>query len=228
MKMLGAITLILSVFAVFYGFFIANSHSRSVNYLCQLSADGNIAALKRMVISRDFVNKFGTANADCCREGSNPSPSPALHFAVVCKRTAVTKYLIAHGADVNSRGDGGLTPLMWANDAQTVDVLVSSGASMEARDANGMTALMHAVAEHNIDVMNSIVKHGATIDAIDQSGRTALMMAVDGRLDDILAKPLISHGANPDKKDHEGNSARTIASQQNNRAVLADLDSLKM
>ena len=68
-----------------------------------------------------------------------------LMFAAFYGDVALIRELLAHGADVNARTDGGTTALMWAaSDAEKARALIDRGADVNARSADGRTALMIA------------------------------------------------------------------------------------
>ncbi|TFD93999.1 hypothetical protein E3T61_03095 [Cryobacterium lactosi] len=87
--------------------------------------------------------------------GANPNarssllgqPSFVLHVAAAIGWSAGVKTLLAHGAAVNGRGSGGITPIMLASGAgedECVTLLLSSGADLSALDDDGDSALFYA------------------------------------------------------------------------------------
>ncbi|EAY09617.1 hypothetical protein TVAG_056610 [Trichomonas vaginalis G3] len=60
----------------------------------------------------------------------------------------VTEYLIAIGADKNTKNDDGYTPLIFASKMGNFDIvkyLISVGANKDAENNNGETALDNAL-----------------------------------------------------------------------------------
>lgn len=58
---------------------------------------------------------------------------------------AEVKSLTEQGANVNSKDEDGMTPLMLCrNSAEVTKVLIEHGADVNAKDNAGATALMHA------------------------------------------------------------------------------------
>ena len=69
----------------------------------------------------------------------------ALHYAVCAVQTDVVQVLIDAGADIDTRGDDGRSPLHTAYNSETPDVvkmLVEAGAGVRATDNDGYTCLM--------------------------------------------------------------------------------------
>jgi TonB family protein len=79
---------------------------------------------------------------------------------------SVADLLIKAGADVNSRGHEGETPLIMAaanNELDKLEVLIKAkGIRLEERDDKGNTALMKAKAAHLEDAVRMLVAAGAT------------------------------------------------------------------
>ena len=70
------------------------------------------------------------------------------------------------GADVNARGEYGLTPLMnaalWKSNPEVISLLLKAGAEVNAKDEHGWTPLMWAVMSYeNPGVISALLKAGA-------------------------------------------------------------------
>lgn len=77
-------------------------------------------------------------------------------------------FLIDVGADVNSGGRSGITPLMIAVEAQNIPIikkLLSKGAAINAQDKLGRTALIFAIqgleGKPNLEIIDLLLKSGA-------------------------------------------------------------------
>lgn len=74
---------------------------------------------------------------------TTPSGQTLLHLAAFLGFDSLTRFLVAHGADVDARDYTGFTPLHFAVLAQSrqcVSVLVQAGADLEIVDSRGKTA----------------------------------------------------------------------------------------
>lgn len=83
------------------------------------------------------------------------------------------KALLDAGADVNTRFEEGITPLMAASvrgDVAMVEVLLKAGADLELQQDYGeMTALMKAAQWNNTRVVAKLISAGANINKTTQS-----------------------------------------------------------
>jgi ankyrin repeat protein len=76
----------------------------------------------------------------------------------------VVRYLIKHGADVNTRNKAQQTPLILAahhGDVEVNEALMDAGAEMEAEDGNGWTALTWASYREHDSAASILISRGA-------------------------------------------------------------------
>lgn len=69
--------------------------------------------------------------------------------------------LIKNGADVKTKNDHGITPLMFAakfGDLESVGVLIENGADINARDNDGKTAADYARENYKREKIPEILK----------------------------------------------------------------------
>ncbi|NXB01717.1 RN5A ribonuclease, partial [Cnemophilus loriae] len=105
--------------------------------------------------------------------------------------------LLEQGADVNSKVDGGWTPLQTAVQASEEDLvrlLLDRGASLHARKDNGGTAFTEAGIAGNVDILKLLLERGANLNDQDINGFTAFMEAAWYGKDEAL-RFLYSRGA---------------------------------
>ena len=122
--------------------------ARDVNASAGMAArEGDLAQLKAM--TADFVpKKLRTVLNSRGWNGKTP-----LYWASTYGHTAVMEWLIANGAKVNAKCNGGYTALMGASYAGQVDavrMLMEKGASRFRTDNAGNTAVNHATRNNPI------------------------------------------------------------------------------
>ncbi|XP_014730313.1 PREDICTED: 2-5A-dependent ribonuclease [Sturnus vulgaris] len=88
--------------------------------------------------------------------------------------------LLERGADVNSKVEGGWTPLHIAvqnNEVELVQLLLDRGADLHARKDNGGTAFTEAGIAGNVEILELLLERGSDINYHDINGFTAFMEA---------------------------------------------------
>lgn len=161
-----------------------------------------------------------------CSNHHNQKVSSALHVAMYLKNTEIANKLLHGGADVNSKGMNGRTPLVIAtqeNDRPTIKLLIEKGADLEHSDDEGITALLHAVKQENAAIVSDLLYHGASCSYADNAGRTALYYAAAQENDRPTVKLLIEKGADLEHNDNEGTTALLHAVKKGNAAIVSDL-----
>ncbi|HJM69194.1 MAG TPA: ankyrin repeat domain-containing protein, partial [Candidatus Babeliales bacterium] len=148
--------------------------------------------------------------------------------------------------DVDEADEFGNTALMWAIGASVlgandqirrgnlaaVELLLEKGAKLGVADNSGNTALIDAAFYGNEQVVQELITAARKLGAIPQAtiidqqnrhGVTSLMRAAErGHLG--IVEQLLNARANPNIKDHEGNTALDFALQGNKADVIAILD----
>lgn len=142
----------------------------------------------------------------------------------------VVSLLISRDADVNFKGGGGKTPLMWAagNSYKSTKLLLENGADVKAKADDGMTAFIQATfgvqsKRVTTDVLDLLLKYGANINAATTgkniAGWTALLFAtVNG--DEELVDYLLRNGAFVNHTSDEGQSALALARQEKYESLV--------
>src|SRR5688572_9665567 len=146
------------------------------------------------------------------------------------------KSLLAAGANPNSRGKDGMTPLMFASQPkrtpigkmdgaytvtakgrpELVKLLLSRGAKLEATDKHGRTALIIAASEGMLEVARVLVNSGANVNAKDQVLKaTPLLWASINKYTPMI-KFLMEKGADVNARNGGGVSLLLIAASLRN------------
>ncbi|KAJ9596393.1 hypothetical protein L9F63_012556 [Diploptera punctata] len=139
---------------------------------------GDISRVKKL-ISPQTVNARDTA-------GRKSTP---LHFAAGYGRRDVVEFLLAAGASIQARDDGGLHPLHNAcsfGHADVVRLLLEAGANPNTRDNWNYTPLHEAAIKGKVDVCIALLQHGADANIRNTEGKTALELA------DAATRPVLT------------------------------------
>ncbi len=111
-------------------------------------------------------------------QGANPDEE--LHSAVRANDIDRVRYLLAHGAQVNSPDGEGNTPLINATRfgfAAVATYLAEHKADANLADQGGWTALMYAAWDDDPILVKMLLAHGANLVATDHDGLTPLAIA---------------------------------------------------
>jgi len=142
---------------------------------------------------------------------------------------AAMELLDAPGSTViNSRDvSNGRTALHIAverRDMTWLNFLTQRHANPNLADSRGVTPLMRATQLGFHDGIAALVKAGARVDEPNAAGETPLISAVHRR-DTALMRVLLQAGANPDRTDNSGRSARDYAKLDGAQStVLAEIE----
>jgi quinoprotein dehydrogenase-associated probable ABC transporter substrate-binding protein len=170
---------------------------------CLISGDlpshGPYKQAKPDVLSAEAEAKIHSARlADLKKwlaQGANPTDE--LNNAIVANDIDRVRYLLEHGAQVNSRDGEGYTPLINATRFGFLPVaayLAAHEAQIDMADRSNWTPLMYAAWNNKADFVQMLVAHGAKLDLTDADGLTPLAIAAqNGKVKSAAA--LVAAGA---------------------------------
>ncbi|PEQ11323.1 hypothetical protein B2G71_17315 [Novosphingobium sp. PC22D] len=99
--------------------------------------------------------------------------------------------------------------------------LVGKGANVNIRDAKGVTPLQLAVSLGWVDGVRFLVSAKSKLDETNVAGETPLISAVH-RKDLTMTRILLDAGADPDRADNSGRSARDYARLEGPHSSILD------
>jgi hypothetical protein len=147
--------------------------------------------------------------------GSKPGMTELMRAAAVGNLKEVGNQIWAF-ADVNAQDSSGWTPLMYATQAPSIEVLqplLDRGANVNARSYTGQTPLMAAASTRwGIEKVRVLVEHGADVNARDANGNTALTFVVAMANEQVLVY-LLKFGARADSRDGQGHTLVDLINQ---------------
>ena len=129
--------------------------------------------------------------------------------------------LIGKDADINSKDNGGYTPLRQAvsdDKKEVVELLIAKGADINAKDNNGYTQLHTALILGKKEVAELLIAKGADINAKDANGNTPLHTAIAHDKKEVV-ELLIAKGADINAKNNNGNTPLQCAEINNHKDV---------
>lgn len=116
---------------------------------------------------------------------------------------------LVNTADLSS-GDTALHIVTQRRDITWLEFLIAKGADVNARNGKGQTALVLACNLNWIEGVDLLVAVGAKVDIPSTTGETPLITAVHNRNVGLM-RILLKGGADPDRTDNSGRSARDYA-----------------
>lgn len=121
------------------------------------------------------------------------------------KKIEISKLLIDAGANVNEKNNWDWSPIHLVNDIDITKLLIENGADVNVKDNDGMTPLHWITNSNNYDKAKLLIEKGAEINVVNNIGATPLDIAMAKDRIEI-AKLLIENDAKFDTKDIKKNN----------------------
>jgi ankyrin repeat protein len=121
---------------------------------------------------------------------AGPDGMQPLHLVVsAADSVELCRWLVDHGANVNTANNDGISPLMlaarykWRGDhkLQMMELLLAAGANINARSVSGQTALMFACDAGDPRRVQLLLDATAEVVTVDKNGRSACWYARSGK-----------------------------------------------
>jgi ankyrin repeat protein len=147
-----------------------------------------------------------------------------LYSAIRANDLRQMKALLDEGVSPNVEGPDGITPLMAAAEAGSLDamkMLIERHAEVNARNAYGSTALILSATDAK--KVRLLLDHGADANIAAQSGRTALIVAAFANPSAEVVRMLLSKGAKVDVMDQRKVTPMNAATFGNDTATIRAL-----
>jgi ankyrin repeat protein len=177
----------------------------------------------------DDALKLLREDASLIKEKDHQYNKP-LHLAALKGATNLVSYLIAHGADVNSRNKFGQTPLhraMIGGDYVTTKLLIDAHAEVNGRDNQGVIPVHVAAQRRHGKLVELLLEHGAEVDAQDAFRRRPINMSIMGSSNESL-QALVKAGADYNFIDAHGNNFLHLAAGGGSPALVTTFLELKL
>lgn len=126
----------------------------------------------------------------------------ALAYAVHRGRPAIVEALLKAGANPHAPGRFGGSPLFFAVEPDSAELLIAAGAEVDARDESRSTPLLSALGRQKPEVAKVLLRHKADVRLTDVRGITTLQQAA--RFSTELSSQLLEAGAPLDASDFVG------------------------
>jgi len=123
----------------------------------------------------------------------------------------------------SSTGETALHIVTKRRDRVWMSYMLSKGANVNARDRDGTTPLQIAANLGFAEGVELLIQYRADTAQANDAGETALITAVH-RHDLAMSKLLLAGGADPERPDNSGRSAREYAKLESQEQILAAFD----
>ncbi|HEV8592208.1 MAG TPA: ankyrin repeat domain-containing protein [Pyrinomonadaceae bacterium] len=194
------------------------SGKNALHYLCGVRsaddpqrADAALSILKLLLKNGMDINSVHKIEDKIC----DFFPATPLWYAYTRGRNEkLYKYLLKHGADLSHCW----WAIAWYDDIAAAKLWLKHGAKIDKKPSLD-DLFLGSFQWKKFAFANWLLYNGADVNAADDRGNTALMLAVK-RKDEDSIRLLIGRGADPDKLNNDGLSARMIAETKGPKRLL--------
>ncbi len=189
---------------------------------------GSTALLRAVTMNRRRTARILLSAGADPNQPNRRSVSPLI-AAAYNGNVRMTELLLKSGARPEPRDATGKGAMVYAaakGYPKIVAMLLDAGLSVDERYENGLTALMWAAGHTNdvpvdegLKTVTLLLERGATLKLTEDRGRSALMIAAERGHAEIVAA-LLKAGADRERKDAEGKTARDLAASGAVRTLL--------
>ena len=149
-------------------------------------------------------------------DNDNYHKRTALHYASQWGHADVVLFLIRRGANVNTRNNGGETPLHYAKTVEVAEILLENKAKITARNNKGNPPLYFAILWENTELALFLTKRGGA-----KSHKNEMLRFAVWENEKAVAKLIFEkERANPYVKDSDGDSAMSIAKERDYQELV--------
>lgn len=149
------------------------------------------------------------------------SSTPLLD-AIELKSLSMAELLLKNHADPNV-GELGNKPLTWAifgANYEMVALLLSYGANVNCNDAINRPSLLYACSSDHLDIIKLLLDKGANPNLAEKpTGYTSIHVAAFAK-NIAVAELLLTHGADPNIKGQDGQTALMIATLKQDQPMI--------
>ena len=159
-----------------------------VQQACSAAYEGKFAVVKQLVAKYPAV-----VNGRDEDQGATP-----LQWAVDRDQRDIISYLLAQGADVNARGNQGVSSLhrtaLQGNTA-LAKYLLTHGADINIKDHTNATPLINAAGKGHLETVQLLLAHRPDVNVQETNGKWSALHAAILNKHTAIVKALLAHGA---------------------------------
>ncbi|HEY9045960.1 MAG TPA: ankyrin repeat domain-containing protein [Ohtaekwangia sp.] len=191
-----------------------------LHYLCALAIAGNPEKVSNSLKILKLLLKKGVHINSVHRipdPGCGYFPATPLWYAYARGRNEkLVRYLLSKGADPEHC----MFALTWNDDVKLAKLFLKHGATIDDTSTTTDTPFLGACNWKRFTIAEWFLKNGADVNATDSDGNTALHHAVRKKYKTEHIALLLRYGADYNKPNKQGISAKQLAESNHQRKIL--------